>query len=72
LDRLNTAGIASAVLLGVVYFSKNSPMIRLLALGLLFVLAIGMPALIYTSDGGPMDIMKQKISAAGHAQQDRL
>ncbi|MBM4127335.1 MAG: hypothetical protein FJ247_08325 [Nitrospira sp.] len=71
-DMLSTAGIAAAVLLCVMYFSKNSPMIRLLALGLLIVLAIGTPVLIYTSDGGPMDVMKQKTTAAGQAQQDRL
>lgn len=71
-DVLTSAGMAAAVLLCVMYFSKNSPMIRLLALGLLFVLAIGTPVLMYTSDGGAMDTMKQKASAAGQAQQDSL
>ncbi len=71
-DVLTSAGIAGLVLLVVMYFSKNSPMIRLLALGLLFVLAIGTPVLIYTSGGGAMDVMKQKASASGQAQQDRL
>ena len=71
-DMLTSAGMAAVVLLCVMYFSKNSPMLRLLALGLLFVLAIGTPVLIYTSDGGPMDVMKQKASATGQAQQDRL
>lgn len=71
-DILNSAGIAAVVLLCVMYFSKNSPMIRLLALGLLFVLAIGTPVLMYTSDGGAMDVMKQKASEAGQAREDRL
>jgi hypothetical protein len=71
-DVLNSAGIAAVVLLCVMYFSKNSPMIRLLALGLLFVLAIGTPVLMYTSDGGALDVMKQKATATGQAQQDRL
>jgi len=69
---LNYAGIAAIVLLVIIYFSKNSPMIRLLALGLLIVLGIGTPVLMYTSDGGPMDVLKKKAAASGHAQQDRL
>ena len=71
-DVLNSAGIAAGVLLCVIYFSKNSPMIRLLALGLLFLLAIGTPVLMYTSDGGALDVMKQKASATGRSQPDRL
>jgi hypothetical protein len=27
---------------------------------------------MYVSDGGTMDVMKQKATAAGQAQQDRL
>lgn len=69
---LTYAGIAAIVLLFIMYFSKNSPMIRLLTLGLLIVLAIGTPVLMYTSDGGPMDPMKKKAAASGQAQQDRL
>lgn len=69
---LTYAGIAAIVLLCIMYFSKNSPMIRLLAMGLLIVLAIGTPVLMYTSDGGPMDNMKKKATASGQAQQDRL
>ena len=71
-DMLTSAGIAAVVLVCVMYFSKNSPMIRLLALALLFVLAIGTPVLIYTNDGGAMDVLKQKASATGQAQQDRF
>jgi hypothetical protein len=69
---LNYAGVAAIVLLLVIYVSKKSPMIRLLALGLLIVLGIGTPVLMYTSDGGPMDILKKKAVASGQAQQDRL
>jgi hypothetical protein len=69
---LNYAGAAAVFLLLVIYFSKNSPMIRLLALGLLFVLGIGTPVLIYTSKDGALDVMKQKAVATGQAQQNRL
>jgi hypothetical protein len=72
LPILTYAGIAAIVLLLIMYFSKESPMIRLLALGLLIVLGIGTPVLMYTSDGGPMDSMKKKAAASGQAQQDRL
>ncbi len=72
LPILTYAGIAAIVLLCIMYFSKNSPMIRLLAMGLLIVLAIGTPVLMYTSDGGPMDTMKKKAAASGQAQHDRL
>jgi hypothetical protein len=69
---LNYAGAAAVFLLLLMYFSKNSPMIRLLALGLLFVLGIGTPVLIYTSTGGALDVMKQKAAVTGQAQQNRL
>jgi len=69
---LTYVGIAAIILLLIMYVSKNSPMIRLLALGLLIVLGIGTPVLLYTSDNGPMDSMKKKAIASGQAQQDRL
>jgi hypothetical protein len=69
---LTYAGIAAIILLFIMYFSKESPMIRLLAMALLIVLGIGTPVLLYTSDGGPMDTMKKKAAASGQAQQDRL
>jgi hypothetical protein len=65
------AGIAAVILLIMMLMSKNSPMIRLLALGLLIVLGIGTPVLMYTSGGGPMDRMKEKAVAAGQTQQNR-
>jgi len=69
---MTQAGIAAVVLLIIIFLSKDSPMVRLLALGLLIVLGIGTPVLMYTSDGGPMDRMKEKAVAAGQAQQNRL
>jgi hypothetical protein len=69
---LTYAGAAAAFLLLIMYISKNSPMIRLLALGLLFVLGIGTPVLIYTNKGGALDVMKEKATVSGQAQQNRL
>lgn len=69
---INYAGGAAVFLLLIMYFSKKSPMIRLLAFGLLIVLGIGTPVLIYTSGGGTFDGMKQKATASGQAQQGRL
>jgi hypothetical protein len=66
------AGIAAIILLAIMLFSKNSPMVRLLALGLLIVLGIGTPVLMYTGGGGPMERMKEKAVAAGQTQQNRL
>ena len=69
---LTYAGVAAIVLLLIMYFSKNSPMIRLLALGLLIVLGIGTPVLMYTTDGGPIDVLKKNAITSGQAQQNRL
>jgi hypothetical protein len=69
---LNYVGIAAIVLLLIMYVSKNSPMIRLLALGLLVVLGIGTPVLLYTSDSGPMDTLTKHATTSGQAQHDRL
>jgi len=68
---LTYAGGAAVVLLIIMYLSK-SPMVRLLGLGLLMVLGIGTPLLMYVSEDGPADILKQKALAAGQVQQDRL
>jgi len=65
------AGAAAVVLLLLMYIS-NSPFIRMLGFCLLIVLGIGAPLLIYVSDGGPMDRMKEKAVASGQAQQDRI
>lgn len=66
------AGAAGVFLLAIMYFSKDSPMIRLLALGLLIVLGLGTPVLLYSSKGGALDIMREKATSTSQAQQDRL
>jgi hypothetical protein len=53
------------------YLSK-SQLMRMLGFCLLIALGIGTPVLMYVSDGGPMDTMKTRATAAGQAQQDRL
>lgn len=63
-------GIAIALML-MMYLSK-SQLVRMLGFCLLVVLGIGTPVLMYVSDGGALDAMKQKATAAGQAQQDRL
>lgn len=69
---INYAGAAAVFLLAAMYFSKDSPMIRLLALGLLIVLGLGTPVLIYSSKGGALDMMREKATSTSQAQQDRL
>lgn len=69
---LQYAGGAAVLLLLIMYLSKNSPMIRLLALALLILLGVGTPVLIYTSGGGTLDVMKQKATATSQTQQNRL
>jgi hypothetical protein len=69
---LQYAGGAAVLLILIMYLSKNSPMIRLLALALLILLGAGTPVLIYTSGGGALDVMKQKATATSQAQQNRL
>ena len=68
---LTYAGAAAVVLLLMMYLSK-SQFVRMLGFCLLIVVGIGAPVLMYVSDGGPMDAVKQKATAAGQAQQDRL
>jgi hypothetical protein len=65
------AGTAAAVLLLMMYLGK-SPFTRLLGLGLLMVLGIAVPVLMYVSDDGPADRMKKAATEAGQAQHDRL
>lgn len=68
---LTYAGAAAVVLLLMMYMSK-SPLVRMLGLCLLIIIGIGVPVLMYVSNGGPMDIMKKKAVASGQTQQDRL
>jgi hypothetical protein len=65
------AGAAAIVLLLIMYVSKGQ-LVRMLAFCLLVVIGIATPVLMYISDGGPMDIMKNKAAASGQAQQDKL
>ncbi len=66
------AGGVAFLLLVMMYLCKNSPLLRLMAFGLLIILGITTPVLMYTSDGGPMDIMKDKAIEAEQAQENRL
>jgi hypothetical protein len=59
------------VLILVMYLSQ-SQLVRMLGFCLLIVVGIATPVLMYVNDGGPMDAMKKKATAAGQAQQDRL
>lgn len=68
---LTYAGAAAVVLLLMMYMSK-SPLVRMLGLCLLIVIGIGVPVLMYVSDGGPMDIIEKKAVASGQTQQNRL
>lgn len=68
---LTYAGGAALALLVMIYLSK-SQLLRMLGFCLLIALGIGTPVLMYVSDGGPMDAMTTKATAAGQAQQDRL
>jgi hypothetical protein len=68
---LTYAGAAAVVLLLMMYLSQ-SQLVRMLGFCLLIVVGIAAPVLMYVNDGGPMDTMKKKATAAGQAQQDRL
>lgn len=68
---LTYAGAAAIALLVLMYLSK-SQLVRMLGFCLLIVVGIGAPVLMYVSDGGPMEVMKQKATAAGQAQHHRM
>jgi hypothetical protein len=65
------AGAAAILLLLIMYVSKGQ-LVRISAFFLLVIIGISTPVLMYISDGGPMDIMKNKAAASGQAQQNRL
>lgn len=71
-SRILTYAGGIAIVLTLMMFLSQSQLVRMLGFCLLVVLGIGTPVLMYVSDGGPMDVMKQKATAAGQAQQDRL
>jgi hypothetical protein len=68
---LTYAGAASVLLLLMIYLSK-SQLMRMLGFSLLVVVGIGAPVLMYVSEGGPMEAMKNKAASRGQAQQERL
>jgi hypothetical protein len=72
LTVLNYAGGAALLLLVVMYLSKQSPMIRLLAMGLLIILGIGTPVLLYTSEGGALSAIKSKAGESAKLNEERL
>jgi hypothetical protein len=68
---LTYAGLAAIVLLVAMNVSKG-PFVRLLALGLLILLGLATPVLMYVSNDGPMDVMKNKASQVEKKYQDRV
>ena len=67
---LTYAGLAAIVLLVAMNLSKG-PFVRLLALGLLILLGLATPVLMYVSNDGPMEVMKNKASQIEKTHQDR-
>jgi len=53
LDVLNYAGAAAFILVIMMFLSKKRPMLRLLCFGLLIVLGIGTPVMMYVGRAGP-------------------
>jgi hypothetical protein len=68
---LTYAGLAAIVLLVAMNVIKGQ-FIRILALGCLIMLGLATPVLMYVSDDGPMDVMKNKASQAEKKHQDRV
>ena len=70
-EILTYAGLAAIVLLVAMNVTKG-PFIRLLALGCLIMLGLGTPILMYVTNDGPMDVMKNKASQVEKKHQDRI
>ena len=70
-EILTYAGLAAIVLLIAMNVMKGQ-FIRLLALGCLILLGLATPVLMYVSDDGPMDVMKNKASQVEKKHQDRV
>ena len=70
-EILTFAGLAAVVLLAAMTLSKGQ-VIRLLALWCLIMLGIGTPVLMYVSNDGPMDVLKNKASQVEKQRQDRV
>ena len=67
---LTYAGFAAIILLVAMNVSKG-PFVRLLALGLLILLGLATPVLMYVSSDGPMEVMKNKAAQIEKTHQDR-
>ncbi|MEK7763882.1 MAG: hypothetical protein AAB433_20110 [Nitrospirota bacterium] len=70
-EILTYAGLAAVILLVAMNVIKG-PFIRLLALGCLIMLGLGTPILMYVSNDGPIDVMKNKASQVEKKHQDRV
>jgi len=70
-EILTYAGLAAIVLLVAMNLSKG-PFIRLLALWCLIMVGLATPILLYLSNDGPMDVMKNKASQIEKKHQDRV
>ena len=70
-EILTYAGLAAIVLLVAMNLSKG-PFIRLLALWCLIMVGLATPILLYVSNDGPMDVMKNKASQIEKKHQDRV
>ena len=68
---LTYAGVAAIVLFIAMYMS-NGQSIRLLALWCLIMIGLATPILMYVSNDGPMDIMKNKAAQIEKKHQDRV
>jgi len=70
-EILTFAGFAAVILLAAMTLSKGQG-IRLLALWGLIMLGIATPVLMYVSNDGPMDVLKNKASQVEKQRQDRV
>jgi len=69
-EILTYAGLAAIVLLVAMNVSKG-PFVRILALGFLILLGLATPVLMYVSNDGPIDVMKNKAAQIEKQQQGR-
>ena len=69
-EILTYAGLAAMVLFVAMSVSKGQ-VVRFLALWCLIMLGLGTPVLMYVSNDGPMDVMKNKTSQIEKQRQDR-
>ena len=70
-EILTYAGLVAIVLLVAMNVMKGQ-FIRLLAMWCLIMLGLATPVLMYVSDDGPMNVMKNKASQVEKKHQDRI